>query len=95
MEAVRTFNHKLYKLEEHLLRLERSMRYVGLEPLLSKSEMRKVIEKVLEANIHLTEEGDDCWICAEVTPGVGSPQPLMKRKDKKPTVKSNCWRIFS
>jgi branched-chain amino acid aminotransferase len=85
-ESVRTFKHKLFKLEEHLSRLERSMRYVGLEPLISKPEMAGVIEKVLAANIHLTEEGDDCWICAEVTPGVGFPHPLRGQKDKRPTV---------
>lgn len=86
MEAIRTFNHKLFKLDEHLSRLERSMRYVGIKPLISKSEMAKVIEKVLKANIHLTKKGDDCWICFEVTPGVGLTHPLMKQKDPRPTV---------
>lgn len=85
-ESLRTFKHKLFRLEEHLSRLERSMRYVGLEPLISKEKMGKVIKKVLEANIHLTDKDDDCWICGEVTPGIGFPHPLMGQKEKRPTV---------
>ena len=85
-ESVRTFKHKLFRLEEHLSRLERSMRYVGLEPLIRKGEMAGVMKKVVEANIHLTDKEDDCWVCGEVTPGISFPHPLMGQKDKRPTV---------
>jgi branched-chain amino acid aminotransferase len=86
MEALRTFRHKLYRLEDHLERLDKSMRYVGLEPLITKEEMGRVIQRVLDANISLFETDDDCWICAQVTPGKGFPQPLMKGDAGKPTV---------
>ncbi len=85
-ESIRTFKHKPFKLDEHLTRLEGSLRYVGLESLVPKSEMAKIIEKVIEANLHLVDKEDDLWLNAEVTPGVGFPHPLMKQKDKKPTV---------
>ena len=84
-ESLRTFKHKIFKLDEHLSRLERGMRYAGLEPLITKAEMADIIEKVLTANIHLTDKEDDVWLSAEVTPGVGFPHPLVKQKDKQPS----------
>lgn len=86
MEAVRTFRHTYFRLEEHLERLENSMRYAGLPPLVSRDHMRDIFQQVLEANIHLTDKDDDCWVCANVTPGVGFPQPLVERHDSEPTV---------
>ncbi|OIN97756.1 hypothetical protein AUJ66_02330 [Candidatus Desantisbacteria bacterium CG1_02_38_46] len=85
-ESLRTFKHKIFKLDEHLARLERSLRYVGLVSLINKTEMAEIIEKVLATNIHLTEKDDDVFISVEVTPGVGFPHPLMKQKEQKPTV---------
>ncbi len=87
MEALRTFKHKLFRLEDHLERLERSLRYAGVQSLITSREMGEVVQRVLEANISQFEESDDCWVCAEVTPGLGFPQPLMKGPvNKKPTV---------
>lgn len=85
-ESIRTFNHKPYKLEEHLDRLERSLVYVGLEKTISKNEIRGIILKVIDANKQFHEDEDDMWINAEITPGEGSPNPLVKTHDIKPTV---------
>jgi branched-chain amino acid aminotransferase len=87
MEALRTFKHKLYRLEDHLQRLERSLRYTGVGSLIGSREMGDIIQQVLDANISQFEEGDDCWVCAQVTPGQGFPQPLMKGPaSQKPTI---------
>jgi branched-chain amino acid aminotransferase len=86
MEAVRTFNHEYFKLYEHLERLDKTFRYVGLGSLVSKKKMEDIFNMVLEKNIHLTDKDDDCWVCANVTPGVGFPHPLMKQKDLTPTI---------
>ena len=85
-ESLRTFKHKLYRLDDHLDRLDRTLRYAGLPSLVSKDEMARVLEKTIEANIGLFEEDDDCWICGQATPGNGFPQPLMKGKRGQPTV---------
>ncbi len=85
-ESLRTFKHKLYRLDDHLERLDRTLRYAGLPSLVSKDEMGRVLEKTIEANIGLFEEEDDCWICGQVTPGNGFPQPLMKGKRGQPTI---------
>ncbi|MCE5239577.1 aminotransferase class IV [bacterium] len=86
MEALRTFRHELFRLEDHLDRLECSMRYCGLPPLVSREEMAQAIRTVVEANIAAIPEDDDCWICAQVTPGQGFPHPMMKGHHSPPTV---------
>jgi len=87
MEAARTFKHRIYRLDDHLARMDDSMRYAGIPPLVSKAEMRAVVEKTVEANLHLFPEDDDCWMCWQVTPGNGFPHPMMKGGAKpEPTV---------
>lgn len=87
MEAARTFKHRVFRLEDHLQRLEDGMRYAGLEPLVSQAEMGAIVEQTVAANIHLFPEDDDCWMCWQVTPGVGFPHPMMKGQARsEPTV---------
>ena len=86
MEAVRTFKHEVFRLSDHLERLDRSIRYTGLSPLVSQRRMAAVIDQVLAANMHRFEADNDCWVCAQVTPGLGFPHPMIKGKRHKPTV---------
>jgi len=87
MEAARTFKHKIFRLDDHLARMDDTMRYVGLKPLVSKSEMAAIVQKTVDANLHLFPKDDDCWMCWQVTPGTGFPHPMMKGSSKtEPTV---------
>ena len=87
MEAARTFRHEIYRLDDHLERMDQGMRYVGLRPLVSKDEMRRVVLETLAANIAQFPEDDDCWLCWQVTPGAGFPHPMMKAgRETPPTV---------
>lgn len=86
MEAGRTFQHEIYRLDDHLERMDDSMRHLGLQPLLSKKEMGDIVLKTLDANIDLFEKQDDLWLCWQVTPGQGFPHPMMKGQDCDPTV---------
>jgi len=85
-ESLRTFKHKIFKIDEHLKRLENSLKYVELSSMVSMDKIKKIIEQVFDANIHLTEEDDDIFISVEITPGVGFPHPLMSSKELKPTI---------
>lgn len=93
MEAVRTFKHRVFRMDDHMDRLERGMRYAGLQPLIGGKEMAGVIEKVIEANIGQFAADDDCWVCAQVTPGVGFPHPVMKGKRTSRTVMAYVSRL--
>jgi len=93
MEAVRTFKHTVHRMDDHMDRLERGMRYAGLQPLISGKEMARVIEEVIAANIGQFAADDDCWVCAQVTPGVGFPHPIMKGKRTSRTVMAYVNRL--
>jgi len=85
-ESIRTFRHKFFKLEEHLDRLDASLCYAGLSGLVDRRQIREVIYQVLDANIHLSDEEDDIWVCVEVSPGESFPMPLESPARQEPTV---------
>ena len=86
MEAARTFRHKIYRIEDHLRRMDDGMRYAGLDPLVGMDAMGRIVEETLAANIANFADDDDCWLCWQVTPGNGFPHPMMKGKKSPPTV---------
>ncbi len=92
-EAVRTFNRKPFKLEEHTARLFRSLRCARIDTGMSPSEMEKISLEVLDANQHLFGENDDCWIFQHVSAGV---VPQFRHEDrvyKDSTVIIYCWML--
>ena len=58
-DVTRTFGHRIFKLNEHLDRLYESLRYLRIEPGVTKAEMAELTEQVLAANLPLLEENDD------------------------------------
>jgi branched-chain amino acid aminotransferase len=72
-DMTRTFDHKLFKLKEHVDRLYKSLRYVRIDPGISPTEMSRITEEVTERNLHLLEEGGDYWVGQRVTRGVDLP----------------------
>mgnify|MGYP000028137114 CR=1 FL=1 len=71
-DTTRTFGHRLFRLEEHVERLYRSLRYVRIDPGLSPAEMCAVTEEVLAHNLHLLDPADDYWVSQRVTRGVAT-----------------------
>ena len=58
-EVERTFNHKIFDLDGHLDRLYRSLKFVRIDPGLTKDEMRNISEEAVKRVEHLgTKEGD-------------------------------------
>jgi len=72
-DTTRTFNHKIFKLEEHLERLYRSLRYVGIDPGLTIEEMKVITEEVVQKNLPLLNENEDYWVSQRVTRGIVDP----------------------
>ena len=71
-DTTRTFRHRIFRLEEHVERLYRSLRYVRIDPGLSPAEMCAVTEEVLARNLHLLDAADDYWVSQRVTRGVAA-----------------------
>jgi branched-chain amino acid aminotransferase len=66
----RSFGHRIFRLEEHLDRFARSLRYLGMDPGMSMREMAAISEEVFDRNRHLLGPDDDYWIGQRVTRGV-------------------------
>ncbi|MHC4176946.1 MAG: aminotransferase class IV, partial [Planctomycetota bacterium] len=68
-EQVRTFGGKLFRLEDHLARLERSLRIVGVDPVMSVDRLGQVARDLVARNHRLLAPGDDLGLSIFVTPG--------------------------
>jgi branched-subunit amino acid aminotransferase/4-amino-4-deoxychorismate lyase len=68
-EQLRTFGGKLFRLDDHLRRLLRSLEIVGVEPGLSAEQLIEIAREVIARNRPRVEPGDDLGLGIFVTPG--------------------------
>jgi len=71
-EMIRTFNHKPFKLAEHVGRLFRSIKYARFETDLTARELIDITMKVCEHNCSLLAEGKELGIIQFATAGAFS-----------------------
>ena len=71
-DVARTFNGKSFRMEDHIQRLYRSLKFVRIDPRLSAKEMLDISEEVVQRNDHLRAEVGDFTITQFVTRGPGS-----------------------
>lgn len=69
-DLTRTFNHRIFKLDEHIERLYRSLRALRLDPTMPADQMTAITRTVVERNLHLLGENDDYWVGQRITRGV-------------------------
>jgi branched-chain amino acid aminotransferase len=69
-DMTRSFNGKAFRLEEHVTRLYRSLKYLDIDPGLSRAEMASTSEEVLALNRHLLGPGEDYWLAQRISRGV-------------------------
>ena len=70
-DMTRSFNGKAFRIEEHVTRLYRSLKYLDIDPGLSPAEMTSISEEVLARNRHLLGPGEDYWLAQRISRGVG------------------------
>ena len=68
-EALRTYNHKLFLLEEHLDRLYKSINATGINFSMSKDEMKKIIQEVVNRNKDFFPSEEEYRMMVYVSPG--------------------------
>ncbi len=68
-DMARTFGHKPFRLEDHVDRLLRSLKYGGIKSPFSRQELIEVSEKLVCENSKLITETQDLAIVYFVTPG--------------------------
>ena len=69
-DAARTFNHRPFKVPEHIERLYRSCRYTRMPISMSPEEMEKITVEIIDRNMPLLAPNDDDMIWWSVTRGV-------------------------
>ncbi len=69
-DTTRTFGHRIFKLEEHLVRFYKTLHYLRIDPGMRPSEMKRLTEEVLARNLHLLGEDEDYWVTQRVSRGV-------------------------
>ncbi|MBI4271978.1 MAG: aminotransferase class IV [Candidatus Rokubacteria bacterium] len=69
-DASRTFNHRPFKLREHIERLYRSCRYTRMPIEMSMDEMEKHTLEVIDHNMSLLAKNEDDMVWWSVTRGV-------------------------
>ena len=79
-DTTRTFDGRIFKLQEHLDRLFNSLKYMRLDPGITKQQFADITMRVLEANLPLLEDGGDYWVTQRITRGApdGSPTVLVE-----------------
>ncbi len=68
-ERLRTFRGKLFRLPEHLARLQRSLEIIQVAPPVPIDELQQAAEELALRNHALLAEGDDLGLAMFVTPG--------------------------
>lgn len=78
-EQMRTFAGRLFRLDQHLARLRRSLEIVGVDPGVSIDELVRAIEELTALNHAASAPGDDLNVVVFITPGIlaasGSSSP--------------------
>jgi branched-chain amino acid aminotransferase len=89
-DTTRTFNHKPFRLKEHVERLYRSLGYLRIDPRIAPDRLIAISEEVLEQNLHLLDRDEDTWLSQRITRGRrgghGDAQP-------EPTVIVESWPL--
>jgi branched-chain amino acid aminotransferase len=69
-DMTRSFNGNAFRLDEHIARLYRSLKYLEIDPGLSPAERAAISEDVLARNRHLLGPGEDYWLAQRISRGV-------------------------
>ena len=68
-EQLRTFAGKIFHLDEHLARLERSLDLIGVDSGMTTAELTAIAKETVAKNYPLLAPGDDLALSIVVTPG--------------------------
>ena len=69
-DTTRTFGGRIFRLDEHLDRFFSSLKYMRIDPGLTKDDFARLTMEVLQTNMPLLDDDDDYWVTQRVTRGV-------------------------
>jgi len=91
-EMLRTFHQRLYRLEDHLGRLARSIERGGFEVPVSMAELGKAAEELVEHNAQLAPPGQELGLVIFITAGPSPTYAVARPVQPGPTV---CAHTFA
>lgn len=69
-DTTRTFGHRLFRLEEHIARLYRSLAYLDIDIGIRPEKMLTVAEELATKNLEQVDPADDIWLTWRVSRGL-------------------------
>jgi branched-chain amino acid aminotransferase len=69
-DMTRSFGHRLFKVQEHVERLYRSLKYLRIDPGFGPRRMGELTEELFQRNRHLLGPDDDYWVGQRISRGV-------------------------
>ncbi len=80
-ESTRTFGHRPFKLEQHIVRLYKSLKVTRIDPGCDAQRMLQITLEVLDANRSFLGQDDDCWLVHNISRGrsIAGADPTIQR----------------
>lgn len=85
-EMARSFNHKPFRLDEHLQRMNASLGHLEIDCGLTPQEMKQATLDTIDANLHLFEDGLDFWMRYDISRGTVKVFRHLQPEPPRPTV---------
>jgi branched-chain amino acid aminotransferase len=92
-DAMRTYNHRPFRLNDYLDRFFGSLKSLGIDPRVTRTELTAIIDQVLAANLPLISEQEDCQIVLRCTRGAGGPNDVLAASQPTLIVDTPTFRI--
>ena len=83
-DTERTFDGRIFRLDDHLDRLWRSLELVRIEPPIDRLELASITQDVAARNVAIL--GDDLWVTQRISRGV----PISEGGDGRPSLIVEC-----
>lgn len=85
-EMARSFNHKPFRIDEHLARLGASLKLLEIDCGLTPRELKQATLDTIEANLPLFDDGLDFWIRHDISRGMSGLFHHLQPEPSQPTV---------
>jgi branched-chain amino acid aminotransferase len=76
-DAMRTYNHRPFRLEDYFDRFFASLKALHIDAGVTRDELKRIVEQVLDANLRLVSEHEDVQIILRCTRGADSKADLL------------------
>jgi branched-chain amino acid aminotransferase len=90
-EQLRTFGGRLFRVEDHLARLARSLNLIGLQPQESLDQMGAIVQRIAAEHFALIDPADDLGVVVFITPG--DYPALSKGAPSRPRLGVHSFRL--